>query len=148
VKRIFIFSQHPLFSRGVETLLGKESGLELVGRETDVEQAIESIRRLEPDIVILDSDYAACNLDPFLIRVLQEHAGIKVVGLNLQNNQLCIFQEEHKMVQCVDDLLSAIRNVGDNQICEISLAPKEDEKILLNGRLADSIDVHDKGDQR
>jgi len=110
IKRIFILSSHPLFSAGVETLLRDETGLELVGRETSPDRAIERIKELKPDIVILDTDYATCNSDPVLIRIFQEQLGIQVIGMNLQDNRICIYHEERRVVQCVDDLKSIIKN--------------------------------------
>ena len=104
MKHIFILSSHPLFSVGVETLLQDETGLELVGRETIPDRAIERIKELKPDIVILDSDYVACNADPILLRIFQEQLGIQVIGMNLQDNRICIYHEEQRIVQSVDDL--------------------------------------------
>jgi DNA-binding NarL/FixJ family response regulator len=55
MKRIFILSSYPLFGQGVESLLRQETGLEIVGRETDVDKAMERIKELRPDGVIIDS---------------------------------------------------------------------------------------------
>jgi DNA-binding NarL/FixJ family response regulator len=38
MKRIFMLSSHPLFSQGVESLLRRETGLEIVGREADADE--------------------------------------------------------------------------------------------------------------
>jgi len=39
MKCIFMLSSHPLFSQGVESLLRQETGLEIVGREADADEA-------------------------------------------------------------------------------------------------------------
>jgi len=41
MKCIFVLSNHPLFGQGVENLLRQEKRLNIVGRETDVDRAIE-----------------------------------------------------------------------------------------------------------
>jgi len=46
MKHVFVLSSHPLFGQGVESLLRQEKGLEIVGRETDVDKAIECTRRM------------------------------------------------------------------------------------------------------
>lgn len=110
MKRIFIVSQHPLFSRGVETLLDQKSDFELVGIEENAERAIESIKRLDPDVVILDSNYTSCNSDPMLMRIFQEQSGIQVIGLNLQDNRICIYHSEQRTIHQVEDLCQVIQN--------------------------------------
>jgi len=108
MKRIFMFSTHPLFSQGVESLLRQEPGVEIVGRETDVDNAIERIKELQPDVVIFDSGDLACNLTPAVMRILREGVGTKVIGLNLQDNTMCIYRGEQRVVKEVKDLMEAI----------------------------------------
>lgn len=109
MKRIFILSSHPLFSAGVETLLCDETGLEFVGREADADRAIELIKQLKPDVVVLDTNYAKCNADPILMRIFQEQLEIQVIGMNLQDNRICIFHEEQRIIHQVEDLRQAIQ---------------------------------------
>ena len=40
MKSIFVLSSHPLFGQGVEILLRQEAGLDIVGRETNVDKAM------------------------------------------------------------------------------------------------------------
>ena len=108
MKRIFMLSSHPLFSQGVESLLRQETGLEIVGRETDMDKAIERIKELQPDVVILDSGDPACDLTPAVMRILREGVGAKVIGLNLQDNTMCIYRGEQRVVEEVKDLVEAI----------------------------------------
>ena len=54
MKRIFMVSSQLLFSLGVENLLRQQAGLEIVGRETDATKALERIRELKPDVVLMD----------------------------------------------------------------------------------------------
>ena len=108
MKSIFVLSSHPLFGQGVEILLRQEAGLDIVGRETDVDRAMERIKELQPDVVIVDSGYPACDPTPAVTRILREGLGIKVIGLNLQNNTLCIYRGEQRVVKEVGDLVAAI----------------------------------------
>ena len=110
MKRILMLSTHPLFSQGVESLLRRETGLEIVGRETDVDKAIGRIKELQPDVVILDSGDPACDLTPAVMRILREGVGTKVIGLNLQDNTICIYRGEQRVVKEVKDLVEAIES--------------------------------------
>jgi len=108
IKRVFILSSHPLFGQGVESLLRRETGVDIAGRETDVDTAIERIKELRPDVVILDSADPACDPTPAVMRILKEGLGTKVIGLNLQDNTLCIYRGEQRVVKSIEDLVQAI----------------------------------------
>jgi len=108
MKRVFILSSHPLLSQGVESLLRQETGLDIVGRETDVDKAIGRIKELQPDVVIVDGSNPACDLTPAVLRILREGVGAKVIGLNLQDNTMCIYRGEQRVVKEVKDLVEAI----------------------------------------
>lgn len=129
MKRIFMLSSHRLFSQGVESLLRRDTGLEIVGRETDVDKAIERIKELRPDAVILDDAEPKCDPTPAVMRILGEGLGTKVIGLNLQNNTICIYLGEQRVVRCTEDLIEAIEHnpiPGTLELSEYSsfLVPK------------------------
>jgi len=106
MKRVFIFSRHPLFGQGVESLLYQEARLEVVGRETDVNKAFERIQELQPDVVIVeDGDPAS-----FIARIVKEGLGAKVIGLNLDGNTIYIYRSEQQVIKEVEDLVKAIKN--------------------------------------
>jgi len=83
-------------------------GLEIVGRETDIDKAIERIRELRPDVVIVDSGDPAGDPTIAVMRILREGVGAKVIGLNLQDNTICIYRGEQRVVKEVKDLVEAI----------------------------------------
>jgi len=109
MKRVFILASHPLLSQGVESLLRRETGLDIVGRETDVDKAVERIRELQPDVVILNSSDPAGDHAPAVMRILREGVGTKVIGLNSQDNKIFIYRGEQRVVKEVKDLVEAIK---------------------------------------
>ena len=106
--RVLIIASNPLFSQGVESLLRQESRLEVMGREADVDKAMKRIKELKPDVVIVDSGDPACGPTPAVMRILREGVEVKVIGLNLQNNTICIYRGEQRVVREVRDLVEAI----------------------------------------
>ena len=52
--RIFIADDHAFVRMGISSLLETESDLAMVGEAADGEEAVAEIRRLQPDIAILD----------------------------------------------------------------------------------------------
>jgi chemotaxis response regulator CheB len=108
VKRIFILSRRSLFHKGIETLLTQESELEIVGQETDPQAAVECIQTFNPDVVLLNLDDPEPDLSSPVLCVLREMSGVRIVGLSLKENKLCIIQGENKKVHQLDDLFDAI----------------------------------------
>jgi DNA-binding NarL/FixJ family response regulator len=109
MKRIFMLSSHPLFSEGVESLLCGEAGLEIVGREMDLEKGLDRIRELRPDVVIVDNGDPMHDPMAAVMRILRERLGTRVIGLDLQDNVVCIYRSEQRMARGVEDLLEAIK---------------------------------------
>ncbi len=112
--RVYMLSHLPLFSQGVQALLCREPGVEIVGRETDVEKAIEAINALKPDVVILDNDLQAGSLAPVALRLLEETQA-KVIGLSLQSNTLYIYHKEKRVAHDIGDLMEAMKNNSSNE---------------------------------
>jgi DNA-binding NarL/FixJ family response regulator len=116
MKRIFMISSYPLFGEGVEALLRQLGGIEFIGREADIDSAMAHIKEVGPDVVIVDDGCPACDAHTIVMRVLREQPGTKVIGLNLQDNTLCIYREEQRIAHGVEDLKSAIVDEGNVQL--------------------------------
>jgi DNA-binding NarL/FixJ family response regulator len=109
VARVFILTSHSLFYVGVERLLRRETALDVVvGRETDVGEAVGRIKELQPDVVIVDSDHLAPDFAAELMGILRDVGGIKIIGLSLQDNSICIYRGEKRVVEATEDLVEAI----------------------------------------
>jgi DNA-binding NarL/FixJ family response regulator len=106
--RVFIVSNHLMFSHGLESLLRRETKLDVVGQEVDEQKAIERIKELRPHVVILDSNGPPAEPVPTLIRILQESPGTQVIGLSLQNNTLHLYQATQRVVTSLEDLTEII----------------------------------------
>jgi len=108
MKRIFILSRRTLFHQGIETLLLQEAKLEIVGQDTEPSAAVECIQKFNPDVIILNLDDPEPDLSSPVLCVMREKAGIRIVGLSLKENKICVFQGEDKVVHRLEDLFSAI----------------------------------------
>ena len=90
--------------------------MELVGRESDAERAIEQIKVLSPDVVIIDSSDTFAKACSIVARIFDEKLNAKIVGLNLNDNTLYVYHEEEKEIRGVDDLLRAIAMDSGSQM--------------------------------
>ena len=102
--RVFLVSKRSMFGIGIENLLHQEPTVEIVGCEEASEETLEHIKELAPNVTILIGNESPIDL----CRLLRETAGIKVIGLNLDNNSINIFHGEQRCVQTIQDLLQAI----------------------------------------
>jgi DNA-binding NarL/FixJ family response regulator len=111
VLNIFIISSHLMFSRGLESLLGQDAELKVIGQETDVEQALKQIKDLRPDVVIVYGDEGRNIPVSVIIEILKIRSGIKVISLNLQNNIFYVYQASQRITHDPEDLLKAIKTL-------------------------------------
>jgi len=109
MKRFFMVSGFPLFCEGVIALLREKNGLEFVGREAHPDRAIAQIEGVRPDVVIVDTGDVTCDASALVMRILREHCEIKIIGLNLHDNTICLFHEERHSIRGVEDLMNAIQ---------------------------------------
>lgn len=52
--RVFLADDHPMFTEGLARAIGEHPGMEMVGTATDGREAMAGIRRLAPDVAVLD----------------------------------------------------------------------------------------------
>ena len=110
MKRVFILSSHPLFGKGIESLLQWEDGLTIVGHEINPDRAMEQIKALQPDVVIVDCDDAEADQALTIMRLFRQGARPCVIGLNLSDNTISIYHGEQRSVQDVGDFIAAVQN--------------------------------------
>ncbi len=107
-KRVFVLSQRSLFHQGIKSLLLQETELDIVGQDTESSAAVACIQKFKPDVIILNLDDPEPDLSSPVMYVLRERTGVRIIGLSLKNNRICVFQGENKEIHQLDDLISAI----------------------------------------
>ena len=112
MKQVYIFSTHPLFGECVETLLSGDEGVRIVGREKDLAQAIEQIRGLAPDVIIVDSNDFEASRALAMSYALKEGLPPRVVGLNVRDNKFFICKSEQGTIVELKDFIEKIKTNG------------------------------------
>src|SRR5437588_12720470 len=60
-KRIVIVDDHPLFRKGLEQLIQSHDGLAICGEAANATEAMDIIRRVGPDLAIVDLSLPGAN---------------------------------------------------------------------------------------
>jgi chemotaxis response regulator CheB len=97
-----------MFHQGIETLISQEAELEIVGQDAEPGAAVACIHAFNPDVIILNLDDPEPDLSSPVLCVLREKTGIRIVGLSLRENKICVFQGEDKEIHHLGDLFDAI----------------------------------------
>jgi len=109
MKRVFIFSNPSLFGQGLEGLLCRESELDVLGWETDLEKAIRRVKEIRPGVVILAGEEARTDSTAAVMQILKESRGTLVVEVDLESRILHVYGEGHRLVREVEALMDVIQ---------------------------------------
>jgi DNA-binding NarL/FixJ family response regulator len=107
MKRIFLVASHSIFGYGIASLLQQESSLDLVGHESDLDQALLKIEQTQPDVVVVATHHASTTVVPTVTRILCQTPNT-VFLLSLHDNQLHIYRGMQQAIRNLGDLTKAI----------------------------------------
>jgi DNA-binding NarL/FixJ family response regulator len=85
-KRILIADDHEMLRRGVRNTLQTELDLEICGEAVDGQDAVEKVKALQPDLVILDINMPALNGLVALRQILRLRPQTKVLVFSVHDS--------------------------------------------------------------
>jgi DNA-binding NarL/FixJ family response regulator len=104
----FIISDSPLFARGLERLLQQRHGVKVVGFTGTDEGALDQIKKLKPDVIIVDAGRAAPEPGLLLSRLLQEQREARVLRVSLQDNTAALYTGRSWTANAIEDLIEGV----------------------------------------
>ena len=126
--RILIASSHPLFSQGINSLLAKrqEMDTEVVGMVSTIDEALEAIESLLPDLVIVDYDDIQVNREEFLARFVEGEGRLRVVLFSLKEggDQAIVYDRRTMAASQIEDWLEGWSDVREKP-AQISTEPDQ-----------------------
>jgi len=107
-RQVYVVWIHPLFYESVRLLLDDPS-IQLVGATSDYAVAHKQIMTLQPDTIIVEEKEG--ELSTQMLTFLNDSPLlVRIIGLNLADNQLCIYHRERQTVGRAEDLLHLIQS--------------------------------------
>jgi two-component system response regulator NreC len=139
--RILLVDDHAMFRAGIRALLDSEERLTVVGEAATGDEAVDEVRALKPDVVVMDLSMPGSN-------GLEATRRITALGLDTRILVLTVHAEEEYLVPVVEagasgyltktsadrDLIEAIRVVARG---EVFLPPKATRLLLQQYKSAD-----------
>lgn len=108
-RTVLIVSSHPLFGKGIEHLLVSRQGFQgrVVGIVSTVDEAVNAINSLEPDLVVVDYDDGAVNREEFLARFVESQNQMRVVLFSLKEggSKAVVYDRRNLEASQIDDWL-------------------------------------------
>ena len=80
--RVLLVDDHRIMREGLRALLAGESDIEIVGEAADGRTALDLVRTLAPDVVVMDVGMPELNGVEATRRIRSEHEGVKVIALS------------------------------------------------------------------
>jgi DNA-binding NarL/FixJ family response regulator len=105
-KKIFIVEDHQLFREGLKAMLAGNQALEVAGESADGLEALRQIRKIQPDLVLLDLTMPIINGYSVLQEIRRSFGSkVKVLVLSIHNSDQYVLQafEQGADGYCVKD---------------------------------------------
>src|SRR5436190_3382634 len=89
--RILIADDHPLFRKGMRTLLTATADTEVIGEATTGREVIELADRLQPDVILMDLQMPGVNGIEATRQILQTSPHIRILVVTLFEDDSSVF---------------------------------------------------------
>ena len=132
--RIFVAEDHPLFRRGVVSLLSSVPDFEVVGEATSGGEAVERATRLQPDVILMDLQMPRGNGIEATREIARKSPDVRVLVVTLFEDDDSVFMALRAGARGYilkdadeEELARAIRAVGRG---EAIFSPAVAERVL------------------
>src|SRR5438552_5454065 len=88
VKRIVIVDDHPLFRKGLEQLIHSDSAFAVCGEASNASEAMDVIRKLNPDLAIVDLSLPGANGIELIKNIRAEFPKLPILVLSMHDESL------------------------------------------------------------
>jgi len=89
--KILVVDDHILYREGLRSVLGSQSDIEIIGEATNKDEAISKIRKLKPDVVLLDISLPLVRGLDYIQQIKKNNPEINILILTLQEGESFFF---------------------------------------------------------
>jgi DNA-binding NarL/FixJ family response regulator len=141
--RILICDDHTLFVEGIKAMLRNESSLEIIGEARDGRQAVELVKELKPDVLLMDVSMPDMNGFDATRRIHEFNPAVKVLMLTMHD-------EEELVARCLEAGAAGyiIKDAPASQLLYAIETVQKGEKYLSPSVLKKVVDGYVKNTNR
>jgi chemotaxis response regulator CheB len=108
LKKVLILESDLLLNAGLENMLVSQGNLEVHGvMYNNMGELNDAINQIQPDIIIADKEFISMNSGEVL-NILEMRPGVKTILINLEDNQIEVFNKKRIFVTEIGDFLETI----------------------------------------
>jgi len=90
--KVLLVDDHILFRKGVASLLASRPNLTVIGEAGDGCEAMEKVRLLKPDIILMDVHMPRCNGPSAVREIKNEFPDVKIIMLTVDEQDEMLFE--------------------------------------------------------
>src|SRR6058998_2023907 len=135
-KRIVIVDDHPLFRKGLEQLIHSDGSFAVCGEASNASEAMDMIRKLDPDLAIVDLSLPGANGIELIKNIRAEFQKLPILILSMHDESLYALRalragaQGYVMKQeALENVIVAIREVFAGRPY---LSPEMSAKLITN----------------
>ncbi len=87
---VLLVDDHPVFRKGLSLILEEEQDFKVVGEASDGQEAIDQVKKLWPDLVVMDINMPNFNGIDATRQIVSESPDTKIIGLSIHSGKRII----------------------------------------------------------
>lgn len=133
--KLLIVDDHPIFRLGLTQLLGTLDDVAVVGEAADTQTALEVVRKLHPEVVLMDISMPGTNGIELIKLMLAEQPQLMILVVSIHDESLYALRALRAGAkgyvmkqQAMDNVVAALRKVISGGIY---ISPQFSEKLIF-----------------
>jgi len=134
-KRILIVDDHPVFRRGIAALIGEQEDLNICGEAENAPTGLDAMRRLKPDLALVDISMPGANGIELIKLMLAEQPKLQILVLSMHDESLYALRALRAgakgyvmKAEAMTQVIAALRKVLGG---EIYVSPRFSERLVF-----------------
>jgi len=133
--KVLVVDDHPIFRLGLTQLLGNVDDVKVCGEAADAQQALEAVRTLHPEVVLMDISMPGTNGIELIKLMLAEQPQLLILVVSIHDESLYALRALRAGAkgyvmkqQAMDNVVNALRKVTAGGIY---ISPQFSEKLIF-----------------
>ncbi|MDB6120146.1 MAG: two component transcriptional regulator, LuxR family [Verrucomicrobiaceae bacterium] len=134
-KRVLIVDDHPVFRRGIAALIEEQQDLSACGEAENAISALEAMRQLSPDVILMDINMPGTNGIELIKMALAEHPKLVILVLSMHSESLYALRALRAgakgyvmKAEALESVVTALRKVLNGGIY---VSPRFTERLIF-----------------